>query len=142
MQVLEVFIGRSHFRAVSASADTARNRSINNLPFFTRQKMEDRYMSNSNETFNAQAEVRQIRARRAEARRRLYRKSRLDRYRAELVAMKQVGASCADLVEWLRINHRCRINRSTVDRYLRKLPELSGEDHRSRGRIDSTLNQS
>ncbi len=106
-------------------------------------------MNNSNETFNAQAEVKRIRARRAEARRRLYRKSRLDRYRAELVAMKQVGASCADLVEWLRINHRCRINRSTVDRYLKKLPELSGVDHKSkelrkraRDRIDSTLNQS
>ena len=105
-------------------------------------------MSNSNETFNAQAEVRQIRARRAEARRRLYRKSRLDRYRAELVAMKQVGASCADLVEWLRIKHRCRINRSTVDRYLRKLPELNNEDCRKRelrrrtqNRVDTTVDQ-
>ena len=106
-------------------------------------------MNNSKETFNAQAEVRQIRARRAEARRRLYRKSRLDRYRAELVAMKQVGASCADLVEWLRINHRCRINRSTVDRYLKKLPELNNEDCRKRelrrraqNRIDTTVDQS
>ena len=123
--------------------------SINVLPLFTRQKKEDSRMNNGEETFNAQAEVERIRARRAEARRRLYRKSRLDRYRAELVAMKQVGASCADLVEWLRINHRCRINRSTVDRYLKKLPELRDDDHRSRelrkrarGRIDSTVEQS
>jgi len=82
-------------------------------------------MSNRDETFNAQSEVERIRARRAEARRKLYRKSRLDKYRAELVAMKQAGASCADLAEWLRLNHRCKVNRSSVDRYLKKLPELN-----------------
>jgi len=75
-----------------------------------------------NETFDAHAEVNRIRIRRAEARRKLYRKSRLDKYRAELFAMKEAGASCADLVEWLRVKHRCRINRSSVDRYLKKNP--------------------
>ncbi|NVN90160.1 MAG: hypothetical protein HXX11_06105 [Desulfuromonadales bacterium] len=65
-----------------------------------------------------------MRSHRAEARRKLYRKSRLDRYRSELVALKQAGASCADLVEWLRVNHRLKIHRSSIDRYLRKLPEL------------------
>jgi len=78
-------------------------------------------MNNTKETFNAQTEVDRIRARRAEARRKLYRKSRLDKYRAELVAMKQAGASCADLAEWLKVNHRCKINRSTVARYLKNL---------------------
>ena len=82
-------------------------------------------MSKRDETFDALAEVERIRARRAEARRKLYRKSRLDKYRAELVAMKQAGASCADLAEWLRVNHRCKVNRSSIDRYLRKLPELN-----------------
>jgi IS30 family transposase len=77
------------------------------------------------ETFDAKTEVEWIRTRRAEARRKLYRKSRLDRYRAELVAMKRAGASCADLVEWLRVNHRLKIHRSSIDRYLRKLPELN-----------------
>lgn len=75
------------------------------------------------ETFDAQAEVDRIRSRRAEARRKLFRKSRLDKYSAELLAMRQAGASCADLVEWLRVSHRCRINRSTVDRYLRKISD-------------------
>lgn len=78
-------------------------------------------MSNNHETFDAQAELDRIRSRRAEARRKLFRRSRLDKYRAELVAMKQAGASCADLAEWLRVSHRCRINRSTVARYLQKL---------------------
>lgn len=82
-------------------------------------------MSHETETFNAQAEVERVRQRRAEARRKLYRKSRLDRYRSELVAMKQAGASCADLAEWLRSSHRLKINRSSIDRYLKKLPELA-----------------
>ena len=81
-------------------------------------------MSRKNETFDALGEVQWVRARRAEARRRLYRKSRLDKYRAELVAMRQAGASCADLVEWLRVNHRLKVHRSSIDRYLKKLPEL------------------
>lgn len=82
-------------------------------------------MSKKDETFDPVAEVGRIRSRRAEARRKHYRKSRLDKYRAELVAMKQAGASCADLAEWLRVNHRCKVNRSSIDRYLRKLPELN-----------------
>ncbi len=82
-------------------------------------------MSKIDETFNAKAEVDQIRARRAEARRKIHRKSRLDKYRAELVAMKLAGASCADLAEWLRVNHRCKVSRSSVDRFLKKLPEMN-----------------
>ena len=82
-------------------------------------------MSKMDETFDPLAEVERIRARRAEARRKLYRKSRLDKYRAELVAMKRAGASCADLAEWLRVSHRCKVNRSTIDRYLKRLPELN-----------------
>lgn len=80
-------------------------------------------MSRKNETFNAQAEVERIRSRRAEARRKLFRRSRLDRYQTELLAMRRTGASCADLAEWLRVNHRCKINRSSIDRYLKKLQE-------------------
>ena len=81
-------------------------------------------MNKRNETFDAQAEVKRIRDRRAEARRKIYRKSRLDKYRAELVAMQQAGASCADLAEWLRVDHRCKVHRSSIARYLQKLPEL------------------
>ncbi|NVN91202.1 MAG: hypothetical protein HXX11_11450 [Desulfuromonadales bacterium] len=82
-------------------------------------------MSRTMETFDAKKEVEWIRTRRAEARRKLYRKSRLDRYRSELVALKQAGASCADLAEWLRVNHRLKIHRSSIDRYMRKLPEMN-----------------
>jgi len=80
-------------------------------------------MGRENETFDALAEVERSRARRTEARRKLYRKSNLDRYRAELMAMKRAGASCADLVEWLRVSHRCKIHRSSIHRYLKKFAE-------------------
>jgi hypothetical protein len=82
-------------------------------------------MGRENETFDAHAEVDRIRSRRAEARRKIFRKSRLDKYRTELSAMKLAGASCADLAEWLRISHRCKISRSSIDRFLKKLPELN-----------------
>ena len=92
----------------------------------TRHFVEEPMTRHESRTFDAQTEVEQIRLRRAEARRKLYRKSRLDKYRAELVAMKQAGASCADLAEWLRVNHRMKVHRSSIDRFLKKLPELSG----------------
>ncbi len=87
-------------------------------------------MGRENETFDALAEVEKIRARRTEARRKLYRKSSLDRYRAELMAMKRAGASCADLVEWLRVSHRCKIHRSSIHRYLKK---FAGPDEKTTG---------
>jgi uncharacterized Fe-S cluster-containing radical SAM superfamily protein len=84
-------------------------------------------MQQEKETFDAQREVDRVRTLRAKARRRRYQRSRLDRYRAELVAMKRAGASCGDLAVWLRVTHRCIINRSSVDRYLKKLPEMNSE---------------
>lgn len=114
-------------RCVSLHRHSAEPASIMALPQPARQRMEDKEMSKGHETFDAQAEVKRIRSLRAEARRRLFRKSRLDRYRAELVAMRQAGASCTDLAVWLRVTHRCKINRSSIDRYLKKLPELSSE---------------
>lgn len=75
-------------------------------------------------TFNVEEEVKRIRIRRADARRKLYRKSSLDKHRAELVALRKAGASLADLTEWLRKNCRLRIHRSSIGRYLHKLPEM------------------
>lgn len=52
-------------------------------------------------------------------------KSRLHKYRAELVQMRQEGASLGDLVVWLRTKKRVKVERSTVMRFLCKLPELA-----------------
>ena len=78
------------------------------------------------ENFDAVSEVNRIRERLAVAKRKTYRrdKSSLDEYRTQLVALRKVGATYAVLAEWLRVNHRVRVSRSTIFRYLTKLPEL------------------
>lgn len=120
-----IFILRLNAPVISALCQhgpTQRGTSINTvLSRLTRQCTEDKHMRRKDETFDAQAEVDRIRLRRAEARRKLFRKSRLDRYQTELLAMRRAGASCADLAEWLRVRHRCKISRSSIDRYLKKL---------------------
>jgi hypothetical protein len=60
-----------------------------------------------------------VKASRAEARRQRWRGSRLDRYRAELVALVELGASWRDLAAWLRQYKRMRVNPATVGRRLR-----------------------
>ena len=82
-------------------------------------------MHRYHDTFDADAELQRIQSLRAEARRKRFHKSRLEKYRAELVAMYRIGASCGDLAEWLRVTHRCRIHRSTISRFLKKLPEIT-----------------
>ena len=82
-------------------------------------------MHRDDATFDAGAELQRIRSLRAEARRKRFHKSRLEKYRAELVAMHKIGASCGDLAEWLRVTHRCRIHRSSISRFLKKLPEIT-----------------
>lgn len=73
--------------------------------------------------FDADTELTQIRSRRAIARRRRRYRSRLDRHRAELVELRRLGASVAELTAWLHAR-RCCVAASTVSRYLRRLPEL------------------
>lgn len=82
--------------------------------------MRNNDMNNEKDTFDAHAELSRIRSRRAEARRKIFRRSRLDKYRFELLAMREAGASFADLQEWLRVERRCKISRSTVARYIKK----------------------
>ncbi len=92
----------------------------------------------STEQFDPIAELHHIRMRRDESRRKRFAKSKCDKYRAELVAMRQAGASAADLVEWLRLRHRIKINRSSVDRFLKSLPEL--KDFKPRKSKKVTIN--
>lgn len=74
---------------------------------------------------NLTAELTAIRQQRRMARRRRYYKSRLDRYRAEIVCLRQAGATLTDIAIWLR-RRRCRVAPSTISRYLAKLPEVVG----------------
>lgn len=71
-----------------------------------------------------------VRERRRLARRRRYRRSKLDRYRAELVSLRRLGASYPELALYVWHTHRKRVNQTTIRRYLIKLPEVAQEtDH-------------
>lgn len=69
--------------------------------------------------FDARTELAELRRQTAEIRRRRYTKSRLDRYRGELIQLRRNGASVAELQRWLR-DHRIRIVHSTVARWVTK----------------------
>ena len=53
-----------------------------------------------------------------------YHRSRLEKFRAELVALRQGGASYPELVIWLRQTKRLKIAHTTLMRYLKRLPEV------------------
>lgn len=81
--------------------------------------------------FNAPEELQQIRQQKRLRQRKLYTQSRLNRYRAELVALRKAGASYRELVLWLRKNKRIKITHTSVMRYLDNLPELQEPDYAS-----------
>jgi hypothetical protein len=78
--------------------------------------------------FDAHAELARIKALRKKRR---YRRSKLDRYRGEILALEQAGASNADIALWLR-ERKLKAAGSTVARYIAKqkalLATLPGED--------------
>jgi hypothetical protein len=59
-----------------------------------------------------------VRGLRIESRRRRFRRSRLDRYRAELAELAARGASWRDLAVWLRKFKRVKVHPTTVGRRL------------------------
>lgn len=77
------------------------------------------------ETFDVLKELAEIKEHRELQRRKYYRKSKLEKYRAELVALRKAGASAQDLVVWLRTKHRLKMHRSSIDRYLNNIPETT-----------------
>jgi len=68
------------------------------------------------EKFDAVAELKRIRELRQVKR---YRKSKLDRFRTEILALDAAGASTSDIALWLR-EHKLKADASTVGRYLAK----------------------
>ncbi len=69
--------------------------------------------------FDAVAEVEALKAHKQRIRKRVYRRSQLDRYRGELLALRKEGASATDLQRWLR-QQRIRVTLTTVTRWLEK----------------------
>jgi hypothetical protein len=56
-----------------------------------------------------------------------YRRSRLQKCRAELVALSKAGTSLRQLALWLQRKKRIKVSHTSIMRYLRKLPELKLE---------------
>ncbi len=69
--------------------------------------------------FEPLAELATLRQQTAAIRKSRYPHSRLDRHRAELLALYRAGASTAELQRWLRKN-RIQVVHSTVARWLTK----------------------
>ena len=72
--------------------------------------------------FHVQRELLALKAQTQSIRKRSYsaRKSRLDRYTHQLLALHQAGATAAELQRWLRTNKRVKVSHSTVLRWLTK----------------------
>lgn len=72
-----------------------------------------------NTEFDAQAEVRRLKAQTKAIRKRSYarRRSKLDKYKGELLSLHRAGASGAELQRWLKTK-RISCALSTVLRYL------------------------
>jgi len=68
--------------------------------------------------FDAERELAALREQTRAIRRSGYRTSRLDRHTAELLSLRQEGATAAELRRWLRDNKRIRVVLSTVTRWL------------------------
>lgn len=75
--------------------------------------------------FDPTKELQELRALKAAQRKGRYYRSRLDRYTAELLALRKAGASAADLQLWLR-QHRISVVLSTVTRWLLKHEQKQG----------------
>ena len=72
--------------------------------------------------FDVQSELSALKAQTKSMRKRSYsaRKSRLDKYKHELLELHQAGATGAELQRWLRANKRIKVAHSTVLRWLEK----------------------
>lgn len=74
--------------------------------------------------FNAAVELTALKEQRKIMRQQTYRKSRLLKFRTEIVELKKAGASLHDIALWLRQKKRVKVSHTTVMRFLARLPEM------------------
>ena len=77
------------------------------------------------EVIDVEATLAELREMREMMRRKKYRKSKLDKHRSDLIALRKGGASSETLALWLRAKHRLTMHRSSIDRFLAGCPELT-----------------
>jgi len=70
-------------------------------------------------SFDPATEAAQLRTDTQAIRKRRYSRSRLDRWKGELLQLQQAGATPAELQRWLR-SKRIKVTHSTVSRWLQR----------------------
>ena len=68
---------------------------------------------------DVQSELEKLKLQTQKVRKKRYYKSRLDRYKGELLKLSQSGASVAELRRWL-LSRRIKVVTSTVSRWIKK----------------------
>lgn len=75
--------------------------------------------------FDAAKTLQDIRNYRTICKRKAYQQSRLQKYRAEVVALRKQGGSFREIAMWLKKDKHCKVTHTTIMRYLKSLPELN-----------------
>lgn len=71
------------------------------------------------DTFDVDAELAALKRHTEITKRHRYARSRLDKYKSELLRLHQAGATIVELQHWLR-KHRVKVAHSTVSRWIKK----------------------
>jgi len=71
------------------------------------------------DNLNAIDKVDQLKAHKRRIRKRVYRRSQLDKFRGELITLRREGATATELQRWLQ-QQRIRVALTTVTRWLEK----------------------
>ncbi len=87
--------------------------------------------------FNATTVIDRIRQKQALKRHRNRQISRLEKYRMEIVALRQVAkpASFSEIQQWLREDKNLTIDRKTIWNYVQKLTELQTKPEVDNGQL-------
>ena len=70
--------------------------------------------------FDAKTQSEILKQQTKEIRKQRYRRSKLDRYKFELLSLKELGTSVAELQRFLRKEHRIIVHHSTLSRWVKK----------------------
>jgi hypothetical protein len=85
--------------------------------------------------FDAPTALKHIRQKQAVKRHKKYQLSRLAKYQAELVALRQVKASYREMQQWLHEAKHLKVDHKTIWHFLHKLPELQTKPEVDHGQL-------
>ena len=83
----------------------------------------------SKHQFDAPTSLKQLRERNNKKRRQRYQQSRLSHWQAEIVELRNAGASYREIKAWLAVEKRIKVEHTDVLRFLKKLPEMKSTEN-------------